>query len=251
MDIPYDRYSIDLNIDLALQRQYYTWLSQDECDRVRRLLNPQHQRDFIAARGALRWHLAQYLNCDPKAVKFEYGPHGKPTLTHAIDLHFNLAHSHQRALIVVCPAAAIGVDLEKIRPIPKLLALTKRFFNPSEYETITSQPEVLQPIYFYTYWTCKEAYLKATGTGLSQISQLELQIDQTQVNLLKTPCHRRFTLTRLSHPEIIQSESFKESFKESFNKSLNESPSNNPRIDDFIGAVAIETIEHQSKSISI
>ncbi len=219
MQIPYDRYSIDLAIDPERQAQYYAWLSSDECDRVQRFKNPQHQRDFVAARGALRSHLAHYINCHPKEICFDYGDHGKPKLIHHPDLHFNLAHSHERALIVVCQGAAIGVDLEKVRPLPKLLALAKRFFNFSEYESIAALPEALQPEKFFAYWTCKEAYLKATGTGLSHIAKLELQIDSLQVNVLKSPCNRRFDLTQISHQEI-QADPIEESF--------------------FMGAVAIE-----------
>ncbi len=206
MGISYDRYSVDLAIDPESQAEYYAWLSADECDRVERFRSPQHQRDFVAARGALRSYLAQYLNCHPKELRFDYGTHGKPKLVDDPNLHFNLAHSHERALIVVCKSAAIGVDLERVRPVPKLLALAKRFFNVSEYESIAALPETLQPEKFFAYWTCKEAYLKATGTGLSQISKLELQIDPGQVKVLKSPCDRRFELTQILHPEIQPSQ---------------------------------------------
>ena len=179
MQIPYDRHCIDLAIDQESQERYYTWLSADECDRVQRFKYSQHQRDFVASRGALRLHLAQYLDCHPKEIRFDYGDHGKPKLTGYSNLHFNLAHSHKRALIVVCKTAAIGVDLEKVRPVPELLSLAKRFFHVSEYESISALPEALQPEKFFAYWTCKEVYLKATGTGLSQVSKLELSFEQS------------------------------------------------------------------------
>lgn len=223
MQVPYDRYSIDLAIDPESQALYSAWLSADECDRVQRFKNPRHQRDFVAARGALRSHLAKYLNCHPKEICFDYGDHGKPRLANHPYLHFNLAHSHERALIVVCKTAAIGVDLEKVRPVPKLLALAKRFFNASEYESIAALPEASQPEKFFAYWTCKEAYLKATGTGLSQISKLELQIDSSQVKVLKSPCDRRFHLSQVLHQDIID-QTFTGQNKDSI----------------FMGAVAIE-----------
>jgi 4'-phosphopantetheinyl transferase len=222
MQIPYDRYSIDLAIDPDSQARYYAWLSADECDRAQRFKNPQHQRDFIAARGALRSHLSQYLNCHPKELRFDYGDHGKPSLINHPTLHFNLAHSHERALIVVCKTASIGVDLEKVRPIPKLLALAKRFFSTSEFESIAALPEALQPEKFFAYWTCKEAYLKATGTGLSQISKLELEIEKS-VKILNSPCDRRFSLAQISHQEISD-----RGFADQTEDSV------------FVGAVAIE-----------
>ena len=222
MQIPYERYYIDLAIDQESQERYYTWLSADECDRVQRFKYSQHQRDFVASRGALRLHLAQYLDCHPKEIRFDYGGHGKPKLASYSNLHFNLAHSHKRALIVVCKTAAIGVDLEKVRPVPELLSLAKRFFHVSEYESIAALPEALQLEKFFAYWTCKEAYLKATGTGLSQVSKLELSLEQS-VRILKSPCDRRFSLAQILHSEIVD-RSFSNQSEDSF----------------FIGEVAIE-----------
>ena len=191
-----DWYSIDLTIDARTRAEYYRSLSFDERDRAMRLFDLQHQNDFIAARGALRSKLSQYTNCSPQALQFEYGDFGKPRLVDYPNLHFNLAHSNGRALIVVSETAVVGVDLEKVRSVPKLLALAKRFFKSAEYETIVALPESLQPEQFFAYWTCKEAYLKAIGSGLSQISNLELHIDESVVTVLKSPSDRIFNLTR-------------------------------------------------------
>ncbi len=191
-----DWYSIDLAIDSQTRAEYYELLSPDECDRAMRFFNPEHQSDFIAARGALRSRLATYTNCSPQALRFEYGNYGKPRLIDYPNLKFNLAHSNKRALIVVSKIAVVGVDLEQVRSVPKLLELAKRFFKPSEYETISALPKSQQPKQFFAYWTCKEAYLKAVGIGLSQISNLELHIDDSIVTVLKSPCDRTFNLTR-------------------------------------------------------
>jgi phosphopantetheine--protein transferase-like protein len=107
-----------------------------------------------------------------------------------------------------------------------LLALAKRFFSVSEFESIAALPEALQPEKFFAYWTCKEAYLKATGTGLSQISKLELQIEKS-VKILNSPCDRRFSLAQISHQEITDrrfADQFADQTEDSF----------------FVGAVAIE-----------
>ena len=194
--LSYDRYWINLAIDAQTWAEYYGLLSPDECDRAAQLLNLQHQNDFIAARGGLRSTLAEYTNCSPQALRFEYGNYGKPRLADYPNLHFNLAHSNGRALIIVSEKAVVGVDLEKVRSVPKLLALAKRFFKSSEYEAIVALPESLQPKQFFAYWTCKEAYLKAVGIGLSQISNLELHLDESSVTVVKSPCDRIFSLTR-------------------------------------------------------
>ena len=213
----YDRYWINLTIDSQIRAEYYGFLSPDECDRAARLLNLQHQNDFIAARGALRSKLAQYTNCSPQALRFGYGKYGKPQLLDYPNLQFNLAHSNQRALIVVSETAVVGIDFEKVRSVPNLLALAKRFFKSSEYDTIVALPESLQPEQFFAYWTCKEAYLKAIGVGLSQISNLELHVDQSIVKVLKSPCDWNFSVTRFDLSSL------------------------DPTAIGFVGAVAIES----------
>ena len=61
-----------------------------------------------------------------------------------------------------------------------LESLAKRFFLPREYEVIKSLlPEKKQQV-FFRYWTCKEAYLKATGDGLVQLEQIEIDLTPTK-----------------------------------------------------------------------
>ncbi|MGG6267258.1 4'-phosphopantetheinyl transferase family protein [Leptolyngbya sp. AN03gr2] len=156
-------------------------LSIDEQARANRFKFEQHRRRFIAGRGFLRSQLAKYLNTDPTSLKFDYGTHGKPFLKDS-SIQFNLAHSEHLALLAVSLDRAIGIDIEPIRAVEQLEALVARFFLPSEARTIQAQPEL-----FFQYWTCKEAFLKATGTGLSKLKEVE--IDRTQ--LKKIPVEAR------------------------------------------------------------
>lgn len=156
-----------LNIDL---------LSADEQSRANRFKFEQHRQRFIAGRGFLRSLLARYLNTDATSLQFGYGAHGKPFLKDA-SIQFNLAHSEHLALVVVSLDRAVGIDLEHIRAIEQFEALVTRFFRPSEARTIQAQPAL-----FFQYWTCKEAFLKATGTGLSKLKELE--IDRTQLKTI-------------------------------------------------------------------
>ena len=41
-----------------------------------------------------------------------------------------------------------------------------------------SLSRVMQISYFYTVWTCKEAYLKATGEGLGGLDRLDISVAQ-------------------------------------------------------------------------
>jgi 4'-phosphopantetheinyl transferase len=78
----------------------------------------------------------------------------------------------------------IGVDLEYIRTMSDLESLAKRFFSFKEYEHLRLiSPQEQQQI-FFRYWTCKEAYLKATGDGLVQLEEIEISLTPNQPSQL-------------------------------------------------------------------
>lgn len=146
-------------------------LSADEQVRADRFKFEQHRKRFIAGRSFLRSLLSRYLQTDPLCLEFDYSSHGKPFLKSR--LQFNLAHSQHLALYAVTYDRAVGIDVEAIRSIDDLDALVQRFFLPSEYKAIQAQKSL-----FFQYWTCKEAFLKATGTGLSKLKELEIENGQ-------------------------------------------------------------------------
>jgi 4'-phosphopantetheinyl transferase len=154
-------------------------LSSDEMDRANRFYFPKHRQRFMIGRGSLRTILSRYLDVKPEQIKFDYQPRGKPVLDHKFaksQLSFNLAHSEDLALCAVSYQRQIGVDLEFIRPMSDLVSLAQRYFLPREYEVLRSLfPEQQQQV-FFRYWTCKEAYLKATGVGLTDLDQVEIAL---------------------------------------------------------------------------
>ncbi|HVS63515.1 MAG TPA: 4'-phosphopantetheinyl transferase superfamily protein [Thermoanaerobaculia bacterium] len=136
------------------------------------------RRQFARARAALRRILGRSLGLEPRAIGFEIGPHGRPSLagdpmraaSGAID--FNLSHSGDLALVAVAftPAGRtvqIGVDVEEERESRPLDRLAERFFAPEEVCQYDSIAPAARAAAFHRAWTRKEAYLKAWGTGLT------------------------------------------------------------------------------------
>ena len=158
-------------------------LSSDEMARAERFYFQEHRQRFIAGRGILRTILGRYLGIQPLQVQFNYQHRGKPVLADAFadnGLAFNLSHSQGLGLCAVNCSRQIGVDLEYIRPMSDLETLAKRFFLPREYEMLRSLSPSEQQEVFFRYWTCKEAYLKATGDGLAQLEQVEVSLTLTE-----------------------------------------------------------------------
>ena len=154
LDVPADR--------LALFRSF---LSHDERARAEQRATPLLRDRALAARGGLRQALGRHLGGPPEELHFIYGPFGKPLLDNAGQaLHFNLSHSGSLALLGISEQGRIGVDVEQAALLPdELLAM----LAPAEATMIsaTSAPE--RAAAFFECWTRKEAFVKATGLGLS------------------------------------------------------------------------------------
>lgn len=172
-------WKINLKVSPWEMEFYRRVLSGDEIARAERFYFPQHQERFIVGRAFLRKILSKYINVEAKEIEFEYEERGKPLLGLKFKhcgICFNLSHSQDLGLCGVSHNRLIGVDLEGIRHTSDIENLAKRFFSVREYEVIKSvAPEEQQEI-FFRYWTCKEAYLKATGKGISELAQVEIEL---------------------------------------------------------------------------
>ena len=67
-------------------------------------------------------------------------------------------------MTVGCP---VGVDVERMRPLPDMDQIAERTFSRQECAALRALPVALRPSGFFNCWTRKEAYIKAVGLGLS------------------------------------------------------------------------------------
>jgi 4'-phosphopantetheinyl transferase len=143
-------------------------LSPEEAARARRFLSPEHGRRFTVARGVLRAILGSCLDRPPADVELEYEPHGRPRVggADAGRVRFNLSHSCEVALVAVTRARAVGVDVERVRPVPNAPAIARRYFAVAEQAAFAAAPEAEASRAFLSGWTRTEAFLKAIGLGL-------------------------------------------------------------------------------------
>ncbi len=61
----------------------------------------------------------------------------------------------------------LGVDLELLRPRPRLLEIIQRFFHPDEVAWLQGLAADEREHWFFRVWCAKEALLKAHGQGIS------------------------------------------------------------------------------------
>ncbi|MFY9647443.1 MAG: 4'-phosphopantetheinyl transferase superfamily protein [Terriglobales bacterium] len=145
-------------------------LSPDEIARASRFHFEQDRLRFIRCRSALRGLLSAYLSIPAAEVLLEYQSNGKPYAAPSQNpraLQFNVSHSASTALIAVGSCCQLGVDIEKIREDVDVTSLAERFFSLTERAELRALPAHLRVPGFFACWTRKEAFLKATGIGLS------------------------------------------------------------------------------------
>ena len=156
------------------------YLSSEERVRASSFRSEADKQRFRVRRGIARAILARYLGCGPAQVKLHIGPHGKPFLaaeSDQVDVRFNLAHSAGLVLLGVACGREIGIDLERIRPVPEADKIAAQFFSPWESISYSQLPAHEKLVAFYACWTRKEAYVKARGEGLA------LPLDQFDVSV--------------------------------------------------------------------
>jgi 4'-phosphopantetheinyl transferase len=164
-----DLWSASLEPPALLASHLAGYLSSDERARADRFVFPRDRNHFVAGRAFLRLLLGQYLGTEPRALRFSYGPNGKPALADdRSDLRFNLAHSGALAVCALTRGSEVGVDVERLRPIRDAEGVAQSAFSPREVARLESLPEPARLRAFYEAWTRKEAFLKALGHGLAR-----------------------------------------------------------------------------------
>jgi len=158
----------DLDYQASAGPDYWEILSADERERAGRFHFDKDRNRFITARGTLRLLLSRYLEREPQAIEFIYGSRGKPSLkANPLNLQFNIAHSHALVLYAFTLRSEIGVDVEYLGRSVNGCEIASRYFSPQEAADLRSLPPTGQARGFFTCWTRKEAYVKATGEGIA------------------------------------------------------------------------------------
>jgi 4'-phosphopantetheinyl transferase len=144
-------------------------LSADEQSRAAQLVFAEDRRDFIAAHALLRQTMSAHAPSDPGAWTFTQGAHGKPLLApsgESIALTFNMSHTRGLVACVVSRSVDVGIDVERINQGADALNIARDQFSPEEVSALEQCHGAALAARFIELWTLKEAYVKATGTGV-------------------------------------------------------------------------------------
>lgn len=144
-------------------------LSEAELDKVKRYRTPEAQHNALLTRAFARTVLSLYTDLNAQELKFEITEHGKPELSNSsLPLRFNLSHNNNLIICTVCLNHDIGCDVENLSRKINVSSIARRYFSENEYLALQKLPAGTQQAKFFEYWTLKEAFVKATGLGISQ-----------------------------------------------------------------------------------
>jgi 4'-phosphopantetheinyl transferase len=159
-----------LDIDILQSKNLSMNLSADELARAGRFRFERDRKRFILAHAFLRVIIGRYLEINPHQLCFEYTSHGKPILSsnQGYDtLCFNMSHSNEFAIYAFARGRKVGIDVERIDANVDFEQIAQRFFSSGEIRSLESIHKNKRCELFFQYWTRKEAFIKATGKGMS------------------------------------------------------------------------------------
>jgi 4'-phosphopantetheinyl transferase len=154
----------------ALLELYRGLLTGEERLRGARFHLEKHRTQYLLTRALIRTVLSRYSGVDPRAWRFNTNEYGRPQVVApdvSATLCFNIAHTEG---LIVCACArrkTIGVDTEQVRPDGAGSEIADCYFSATEAAELRAAPAADRAALFYCYWTHKESYHKAIGTGLS------------------------------------------------------------------------------------
>lgn len=155
-------------------------LSEEENKKASSFIFEKDRYSYIITQCILRKLLSLFMDCEPDEIIFRRGSKGKPYIfNNTGNLFFNISHSRDLLIVGLSRNVDIGVDVEYIRPLDNLDQLANISLSDLEQQDFFRSDfmAINKLELFYNYWTHKEAYLKATGEGLSRPpEQVEFQL---------------------------------------------------------------------------
>jgi 4'-phosphopantetheinyl transferase len=168
MDVAVLVWSCPLDLPESARLELAACLPEAERREAEQRQDPLDRRRWLTARGWRRHLVAAQLGCDPGALTIVVDERGKPRLDgDDVGLRFSTSRSEGLALVACSRCMEVGVDVEAISPSTDVEGFAARFLSASEQRALNTRPVEHRRTGLFACWARKEAYLKATGAGLS------------------------------------------------------------------------------------
>lgn len=157
-----------------LRAEHERLLAYADRTRRERLIDSAARQRLTLGVAVTRLVLGKYLEASPSGLVIDRTcvhcgeQHGKPQLLTAPDLHFSISHSGCWVAVAVLLHRPVGVDVEEIARFThgELEDLADEILSVDERTDFVRRSVDERIGVLATYWTRKEAVVKATGHGL-------------------------------------------------------------------------------------
>ncbi len=178
---------------------YEQTLCPEETEKASRFVRLCDRRHYTAAHALLRVMLSSFADVPPKEWRFLAGPQGRPEIEPGLSplpLRFSLSHTEQLVAATLTLGRPVGLDVELVDRSLDDMDSVIRLFAKEEIRFLQDCGHLRRRHAFFEIWTMKEAFVKATGLGLS------LPLDQFAVTL--EPYRLLFAPAEWDGPETWQ-----------------------------------------------
>lgn len=170
-----------------------------EVDRARFLLGVTVVRRVLAARLSLPVASVRLDRTCSECGK----PHGKVRVGGVAGIELSVTHSGDLVGVAVGDRA-VGLDVERVDPGLDVDAVARVALTAAEMRELEGYDGIAKVRAFATYWTRKEAVVKATGDGLRGDLQAPvppgIQVQELEVG----PDHRAALAVLSTEPPVVQ-----------------------------------------------
>lgn len=146
-----------------MDKCYAPYLTKSRRKEALKRQKPRDRQLYLAAEVLLNRALERSEADMALPAVYSRNPYGKPYLPSHTGIYINWSHS---GTWVICAISdhEVGIDLQNSRREPKE-AMVRRMLQPEELSFYERVPGEQRKLLFYQYWTIKESFLKAAGTG--------------------------------------------------------------------------------------
>src|SRR5262249_34315981 len=145
-------------------------LSREERAQAAQFAFEHDRMRFIQAHASVRQILSGYLEADAATLAFARNRNGKPCLVPQANgpkLQFSVSHSSDCCMLAVRLDQPVGIDVERIRDLPREIDIAQTYFAPAESRALNDLRGTARRDAFFSLWTHKEALVKALGISLA------------------------------------------------------------------------------------
>lgn len=171
-----------------MERLGREYLSDEECERLDLYRSGEAAERYVVTRSLVRIVLGEHLRLGARDLRVSRTDTGKPVVAEGI--HFNVSHSGDLILLALSEERAVGVDVERRREVPRVDAMTLRWFTQEERKDVARLrgAGASESDAFLRVWSLKEARLKALGVGISGALRAQLtDVDAVPLDHLLDP----------------------------------------------------------------